>query len=180
MFPDRVGRVILDGVVDADLYVSPIWQESIVDTDKIFDSFATYCHDAGNKCALYRKNDNVSDIEERIESVMTQLKENPLSLIDPRARIPVTFSHGELKSLIFSSLYAPTLGFPTLALIINILHEGNEEVLKQIFGTLLYDRPAVCAPPLPAQAYPGDAQSAIMCSDKRYPVSTHICVSSNL
>lgn len=24
MFPDRVGRMVLDGVVDADLYVSPV------------------------------------------------------------------------------------------------------------------------------------------------------------
>jgi len=33
MFPDRVGRVILDGVVDADLYVSPIWSDSVRDAD---------------------------------------------------------------------------------------------------------------------------------------------------
>ena len=33
MFPDRVGRVVLDGVVDADLYVSPIWSDSLRDAD---------------------------------------------------------------------------------------------------------------------------------------------------
>jgi len=33
MFPDRVGRVVLDGVVDADLYVSPMWSDSIRDAD---------------------------------------------------------------------------------------------------------------------------------------------------
>ena len=27
MFPDRVGRLMLDGVVDADLYETPVWAE---------------------------------------------------------------------------------------------------------------------------------------------------------
>ena len=70
MFPDRVGRLILDGVgqyssysletftkfvllVDADGFVGPLWTESSWDTNKVFDSFATYCHKAGKRCHLY-------------------------------------------------------------------------------------------------------------------------------
>lgn len=54
MFPDRVGRVVLDGVVDADQYVAPVWMDSIRDTDTIFNAFPRYCHEAKDLCALYR------------------------------------------------------------------------------------------------------------------------------
>ena len=54
MFPDKVGRVILDGVVDADHYVGPTWVDSLIDTDAIWDQFFVGCHEAGPSCKLFQ------------------------------------------------------------------------------------------------------------------------------
>jgi len=76
MFPDKVGRVMLDGVVDADHYVEPAWMHSLRDTDEIYDSFFTYCLRAGVSCAVFRRGDtDASDIKRRVENLIAELAE---------------------------------------------------------------------------------------------------------
>lgn len=175
MFPDRVGRVVLDGVVDADLYVSPIWSDSIQDSDKILKKFHQYCFEAGSKCALYRDGDKAEDIEVRFEGVMSKLKESPISFIQPQTITPVVLHYSDIRVLIFSVLYFPSTGFPTVATLIDVLYRGKEEEIRRavaVFGV----NSGICQIDLPDWMYPGDAQYAIMCSDKRYHVSkcTHL------
>lgn len=50
MFPDRIGRVVLDGVVDPDDYVSGTWLTSNRDTDDSFLTFFLSCYAAGSSC----------------------------------------------------------------------------------------------------------------------------------
>lgn len=47
MFPDRIGRVVLDGVVDPDDYVTGAWLTSNQDTDVTFLTFFLSCFEAG-------------------------------------------------------------------------------------------------------------------------------------
>jgi hypothetical protein len=179
MFPDRVGRVVLDGVVDADHYVSPVWKGSLRDTDDVYNSFSKYCHQAEGKCALWRLNDTISNIEDRLESVFTNLKENPLSIIDPKSKIPVIVGHTEMRALTFLTLYAPTQAFIAIAMIVDQLYRGLDTVLSQIFiWPPAYELPSFCGPPPSPQYYNNEAQRAIMCSDKRYTVSfPHLIIS---
>ncbi|GAM37207.1 hypothetical protein TCE0_022f06931 [Talaromyces pinophilus] len=56
MFPDRVSRTLLDGVVDTDDYYDGGGESSITDADAIFDRFFHYCDAAGpEKCPFYLK-----------------------------------------------------------------------------------------------------------------------------
>ena len=112
MFPDRVGRVILDGVVDADHYVAPVWADSIRDSDTIFDSFFEYCHQAEEKCALYRQGDEIRDIKSRLQGVQDSIKDNPITIIEQQTKTPIIVKFGDLKLLLFSALYSPTRAFP--------------------------------------------------------------------
>ena len=107
LFPDRVGRVVLDGVVDADEYVAPIWVDSLVDTDAIFNSFSKYCHEATSDCALYRTGDDVTDVDNRFQSVMNRIRETPITLINQVTIAPVIIQYSDIKILVFSALYAP-------------------------------------------------------------------------
>jgi hypothetical protein len=85
--------------------------------------------------------------------------------------MPVSISYSDLRMITFSILYAPTLTFPLLALIINILYEGHDEIFKEWFGYAgNFDAQPFCGKPLPRFNYPDEAQIAIMCSDKRYKV----------
>lgn len=172
MFPDRVGRVILDGVVDADHYVSPYWEGSLRDTDAISDSFATYCHAAKEACALYGSDDTVVDIETRFDNAIRDLRNSPMSAINPTTKTPEIFTYSDLRSLLFAGLYFPVAIWPLIAILINMLSFGQGELVAQWFTAgLALDVQPFCAVPRPASEYPNDAQIAIMCSDKRHTVS---------
>jgi pimeloyl-ACP methyl ester carboxylesterase len=172
MFPDRVGRVILDGVVDADYYVSPVWEESLLDTDKIMTSFFHFCHKAGKKCALYRDGDSESDIQARFEEANDKLRKNPIKGVNPQSLTPAVLTHYLLKSVTFQLFYSPIATFPAMAQILDMLHRGDETTLLSIFMTgNAVNQDLFCSNQI-FSGYEGrDAQLAIMCSDKRYPVS---------
>lgn len=170
MFPNRVGRVILDGVIDADHYVSPIWSDSIRDSDAAWNTFSPYCHEAGPKCALYREGDKVTDIEDRFQGVVAKLKEQPITLVAQLSMTPEVLTYSDIKTALFSTLYSPSLSFPAIAELADVLFRGQEQLIGNALAEL--DRDSVCQAPLPARAYPNEAQLGIMCSDKRYPVCT--------
>jgi pimeloyl-ACP methyl ester carboxylesterase len=170
MFPDRVGRLVLDGVVDADHYVSPLWTGSIGHCDYILSTFSKYCHDAEARCALYRKGDSAADIDARFQSVLNAIKEYPVTLIHPISKAPVVVTYTEIRLILFSTLYSPALMFPIVAQVVDLLHRGRFDVLGQIFS-LPYDYDPSCSPVLPSYAFRNEAQPSIMCLDKRYPVS---------
>lgn len=169
MFPDRIGRVVLDGVVDADHYVGPVWKGSLRDTDAVSNSFFQYCHQATGKCALWREGDSTKDIENRFQEIMTNVRNNPITLIDPNYKAPVIITYEDLRMLTFTILYSPTSNFQILAMVADLLYRGSYDILEQIFRFGL-DITPFCGSPLPEMSYPNEAQNAIMCSDKRYVV----------
>lgn len=173
MFPDRVGRVILDGVVDADQYIAPVWLDSIRDSDAVMASFFKYCHEAGAKCAFYRTNDNEKNLEARYYEIMAKLKDNPIMAIVPQTKMPTIISHSDIKMVLFSALYSPIAAFPLVAVVLDHLDQGEVDSLGQFIRLPSnYDmKPILCSSAMPAWYYPGEAQPAIMCSDKRYPLN---------
>lgn len=172
MFPDRVGRIVLDGVVDADHYVAPVWADSIRDADTVFESFPRYCHEAGEGCNLYISGDEVFDIQKRLQGVLDDLKANPITVIEARTKNPVVVSYSDIRMVMFSTLYSPTLAFSTLAFLARLLYEGDQESVGQaIAASAGLDRVGICEDSMSAWLYGAEAQLAIMCSDKRYPVS---------
>jgi len=149
-----------------------VWADSIRDADTVFYSYFKYCHQAKEMCALYRKGDREADIEDRFRGVMNKIKDNPITIIEKRTKTPLIISHSDLRRALFSTLYSPTQTLPLVAWVSNILYEGNTDILSQIFPVPpSYDLKPLCAPPLPIWLYPNEAPEAIMCSDKRYPVS---------
>lgn len=171
MFPDRVGRLVLDGVVDADHYVAPLWLESQLDADKVWSSFFRYCHEAKSACQFYRADDEVSDLEERFDSAMKTLEESPVSLVLKDTSTPLILTYSDVKLAIFMALYAPLQGFRAIAILLDTLERKQENLLELNPTPLSYDLKPVCEHSQPAWSYIGDAQRATMCSDKRYPVS---------
>lgn len=170
MFPDRVGRIILDGVCDADHYVGPVWMDSIRDADAVFNSFPRFCFEGGSSCSVYRPGDSVSDIAERLFGALEDLKINPIVVTDIGTNTPVVITYSDIRRTFFSSLYAPIMGFQIIAWVVGIIIEKNYLPLAPLFA-LPYPFSMVCQQPAPAWQYPNEAQYAIMCSDKRYPLN---------
>ena len=168
MFPDRVGRLMLDGVVDAEYYESPIWAESLLDTDKILDLFSEFCVEKGEAtCQLYRKGDKVQDITKRVRDVMNRLEYgNPITFTHPEFFYPVIIQPTLFKAIIFQVMYSPGQMFPALSVMLNQLYLEHYEAFSYFFG----DPGEMCVVPGALTHVLNDAQRAIMCSDKRKPV----------
>ena len=172
MFPDRVGRLILDGVVDADFYISPFWIQSLLNTDAVEASFFKYCHEAGTRCAIYREGDSEADIRARVYDIAYKLKSNPVHGINAKSHTPAIITYEILKSIMFISLYFPLMTFPAAALLLDLFYRNDVEVLMSVFVLPpSIDIKPYCAGFVPPGYQVDDAQKAIMCSDKRYPVS---------
>ncbi|KAG4431992.1 hypothetical protein IFR05_012520 [Cadophora sp. M221] len=74
MFPSRLGRIAVDGVVDPDLYVTAdINAISTIDQDKVFSTFFVYCHHAGPVLCPFHTGNSPRDIYNLFESLFVAL-----------------------------------------------------------------------------------------------------------
>ncbi|KAI1435990.1 Alpha/Beta hydrolase protein [Xylaria sp. CBS 124048] len=165
MFPDQVGRVVLDGVVHADRYVNPMWVKSIVDADTIWDHFFEYCAEKGSPCSFYRPGDSSQDIRRRFDKILSSLEEQPAIILRPDTNVPALVTASDVKkSVFFGGLYAPISGFPVIAELLDHAVKGTlGEIAK---GPAM---PSFCGN-LTLPVWPDDAIEAIACSDKRYRI----------
>ncbi|KFA76446.1 hypothetical protein S40288_09885 [Stachybotrys chartarum IBT 40288] len=125
MFPDRVGRILLDGVLDTMEAVSPFMVNNTRDADKVLDQFFRYCHDAKDDCYFYRPGDSMLDGKRRYQSIVDSLEESPVGFLDPDEVRPIVFTASDLQAAIFAFLYMGYHGFPTISIILNAAYEKN-------------------------------------------------------
>ncbi|KAI1214614.1 alpha/beta-hydrolase [Annulohypoxylon truncatum] len=165
MFPDKVGRIILDGVVDADHYVSPMLDNAIFDTDAIWDKFFSYCADAGSRCPFYQSGDKPGDIKSRVDGTMNWLEKEPAIVLPYQANVPLLITASDVKMIIFSGLYSPIASFPAIATLLRAIVDGNLD------SFVTSPAPTVLCHNLTLPQWPDDAQKVIGCSDKRYKLN---------
>ncbi|KAI0672369.1 TAP-like protein-domain-containing protein [Trametes maxima] len=111
MFPDRVGRVVIDGVVDAIAWATEpsykwerYWQ---VSTDTAYEMFFADCAKAGPaQCALAKDNEGAADILSRVENFLTKLYYSPLAV--PKATTPGILTNGRARLFLLGALESPT------------------------------------------------------------------------
>ncbi|KAK5994126.1 hypothetical protein PT974_07566 [Cladobotryum mycophilum] len=111
MHPDRVGRVVLDGVVDpADHYVGG-YMTQLDGSDAIISKFCEYCAQAGpGRCSLASPGASAEDIEARFTNIMVSLRESPIAV--PPSGIKESGSpamgfvtYGDLHLMLLSAMY---------------------------------------------------------------------------
>jgi pimeloyl-ACP methyl ester carboxylesterase len=168
MFPDRVGRMVLDGVVDASHAHDPFFSSNILDTDAVYSLFFENCAQAGpSQCDFAREGDDAQTLRNRANTILDQLHERSLVGVQPRSHTPLMFTWSILHSAPFGILYSPVLLFPILARIYDVLYrEDYDELFASI--SQLRDRInpcAFCSEHLVSSFDTGDASTAIRCAD---------------
>ena len=167
MFPDRVGRMVLDGVVDALDYSRTRWSRNLQDTELVMQSFYQSCFDAGPSCPLYDVHGPES-IKDLVEASLAQLYLDPI----PVGSDIITYSI--LKELFFKALYTPLKSFPEMASMIVGMQQGNyTEILSYMHSNEQLECPlsnateTVSASPYSPEGYDfgDDVQTAILCGD---------------
>ncbi|QRV81714.1 Abhydrolase domain-containing protein [Ceratobasidium sp. AG-Ba] len=97
MFPDRVGRVIIDGVVD------PFWAVSIESTDEAYNGFLQACIAAGpGSCALATKNSTVESLRTEIMGIINKAYDYKKAYGDK-----AEYGSSYIRQQIFGGMYGP-------------------------------------------------------------------------
>ncbi|KAJ7160625.1 Alpha/Beta hydrolase protein [Mycena crocata] len=126
MFPDKVGRVVVDGVIDMEAWYSANLTAEVMDTDKAVAAFVDGCVAAGPKnCAFYAPSS--AEINAKLDTLYATVKSQPVPVITNTSYGLVGYTF--LRNVIFAALYSPYDLFAPLAQNLAALADGNAEPL---------------------------------------------------
>ncbi|KAJ1307669.1 hypothetical protein OPQ81_001762 [Rhizoctonia solani] len=122
MFPGRVGRVVLDGVVDPERWANnPSYQKWAVkpeSTDEAFNGFVSACAAAGpSGCAIASKDSNPETVRKFVSNLIDLAYEYKRKLGSS-----AEFGSANVRSIIYGGMYSPA-GWPRLAERLAAIHE---------------------------------------------------------
>ncbi|KAK7682661.1 hypothetical protein QCA50_014044 [Cerrena zonata] len=150
MFPDRVGRVVIDAISDATLWTGTPpyrwYRTKLVNSEPVYRTFISECFKAGSEaCALAKETDaDPQDIDARLESFHNSLLYNPLPV--PDATMPGVLTAGRSRTYLTTSLETPSK-WPMVAQLFDQAMSGNGtgilSSLQQPGITVDLERPAV-------------------------------------
>ena len=129
MYPDKVGRLVIDGVFDGYNSRSGLWSSNLVDNEAVIDSLFTFCHQAGPlNCPIYESTPEA--IRDRYNSVLDAVEQSPIPI--PLGESPSVLTYKDLVGRIFHSTYTPLQKFQTLAATIHAIYTGNQTALAAL------------------------------------------------
>jgi pimeloyl-ACP methyl ester carboxylesterase len=159
MFPDRIGHVVLDGVVDPLVWTqtpSYKWGKPFfVDFDKTWRGFLKSCIDGTDNCPLSAFGQSIDELDTKVKHLLYRLFLHPEPV--PDASIPGVLTSGDARQALFMAMYRPRI-WPQLAQILASALAGDFKP-----GYEFISRPIE----LDTSVEPGTEQStdAIMCAD---------------
>ncbi|KAJ7278916.1 Alpha/Beta hydrolase protein [Mycena rebaudengoi] len=126
MFPDKIGRLVLDGVMNPTSWYAANLTNTMVDADKTLQTFFDGCAAAGpNACAFYAPTG--VGIAAKLTALTTAIKNEPIPVITDVSYGIVDFVL--LRTLLFQALYSPYTTFQTLAQGLALLAAGDASAL---------------------------------------------------
>lgn len=142
LYPDRIGRMIIDGVMDLEDHYNGGWEKSIVDTDEAARFFFKRCFEAGPKLCLFHQNaTSWQELEKRYWNIMHVLKENPIGIGNPNALpdqnttviTPTVLTYQDIINLMFVTAYVLSAeSFITMDYALTGLQNGVNDLLSAI------------------------------------------------
>ena len=109
LHPDRIGRMVLDGVVDPADHYAGSWLTQLQDSNMIITKFCEYCFQAGpDKCPLYTGR-SAEDVESRFTAIMFSLRDSPLAVAvtDGNTVSPEIITYGDAHLILLTGMYFP-------------------------------------------------------------------------
>ncbi|KAJ3563107.1 hypothetical protein NP233_g9157 [Leucocoprinus birnbaumii] len=138
LFPDKIERVVVDGVVDGDNYYATLWSDNLLDTPKTMNLFFETCHAAGSSlCPLWAPSPAL--IAANLTRIYQDIITNPIPYSNGTAAYGVLdFSH--VRGAVFTSLYSPYASWPKLARALSELGspERNPTAMWELIGPPIF------------------------------------------
>jgi hypothetical protein len=161
MFPDKIERMVLDGVVDSEEYFRGNITAMLLDTDKAVDTFFQSCFEAGpDLCAFY--DNSPEKISANLDALYEQLKIAPMPANDGTNYGVVDY--GFLRHTVRALAYTPYQAFQPLAEGLALLAQGNASLIFSLNNLPLESNPCSCGTSDP-NINENDALLTIACND---------------
>ncbi|KAI8625996.1 Alpha/Beta hydrolase protein [Xylariaceae sp. FL1651] len=150
LFPERIGRMVLDGVEDSREYYTNDWRVDLTQDDEAIQAFSEYCYQGGPaNCSFWGP--SPEDISSRFDKVIDDLLHAPVPLSGfENGNPPSLVTYSDMKALLISAIYDPLTSYPKMAHILHRIEQGDYSSLAGLFHS--YD-------------ITGDAGNVIKCVD---------------
>lgn len=125
MFPDRVDRLILDGVCDTRDYYFGAWFSNLKDSDKILDRFFQYCFDAGPERCSFHDSDGPATMKKIYDDLLLDIFSYPRPVPMSSTRGPDVITWSDVKSMVRLGMYQPLIFMPMVADLLTDVSRGN-------------------------------------------------------
>ncbi|KAL0056779.1 hypothetical protein AAF712_016608 [Marasmius tenuissimus] len=164
MLPDKVERLIIDGVVEIQDYYRTRWINLAEDTDKAQRWFFEKCKEAGpQSCDFYE--DSIEAMESKLQGIYARLDSEPVPV-----RTNVSYGvidYGIFRPVLLEVLYAPFTYWRRFATGLQALTKGDGEALWKVFETENPMFECDCDKPEKHafEANSGETQVAYICND---------------
>jgi pimeloyl-ACP methyl ester carboxylesterase len=125
VYPERVGRLVLDGVVNATDYYAGAWKTDLIDAENINKNFTAECHSAGPQaCALSKLLKKSShSLHREFKNLMGDLQSHPVvGLVHEE---PIFIDHFQIISSIFGGWYNGFLGYSAAGRVLWEIAQNN-------------------------------------------------------
>ncbi|KAH7371190.1 TAP-like protein-domain-containing protein [Pyrenochaeta sp. MPI-SDFR-AT-0127] len=146
LYPNRIGRMIIDGVLDLEDYFSGGWKNALVDSDYGIRFFFKRCFEAGPAlCSFHQNATSWEELEVRYLNLLDALKEWPVGLGDPTSNssiglaesgvifTPYVLSWRDIVNLLFGTTYMLSPYYIAyMDLVLVALQTRNAEVLATV------------------------------------------------
>ncbi|KAH8826672.1 TAP-like protein-domain-containing protein [Flagelloscypha sp. PMI_526] len=113
LFPDKIERMVIDGVMDVDNYYDTLWDRNLLDIEATMQAFFDGCYAAGAViCPFWESSPRL--IEEALNTLYETVRKEPIAVQLTPGHYGVV-DYELLRSTVFQSLYSPYAKFPLLA-----------------------------------------------------------------
>ncbi|KAI1618472.1 TAP-like protein-domain-containing protein [Exophiala viscosa] len=174
IYPERVSRIVLDGVVDAQDYFNGPWLTNLEDSDQILHKITEYCSDAGpESCPIWRPG-GPDAILAALDKLLQDIWDDPLAVVGDKSHGPEIITWTDVKMVLKDALYQPMHLGPIMAKLVADLTNGTGRVFADAKQAARHPacRSASCEAAGPfsdACVLPDwnelEATSAILCTD---------------
>ncbi|EHK44407.1 hypothetical protein TRIATDRAFT_174088, partial [Trichoderma atroviride IMI 206040] len=123
MFPGRVGRMVLDGVMDPTDYAAGSgWLSNTKDADKLFSKFWKSCFKTGSyeKCPFLKTDKNWEAAQKRFHEWANRLDVYPMAVNSTLGGL-MALRGEDVRRIVANAMYSPVQHFQPLA---KALHKG--------------------------------------------------------
>ncbi|KAL4936392.1 hypothetical protein BDV06DRAFT_233437 [Aspergillus oleicola] len=132
-FPERVGRIVFDGVFDPNANAKPYTSQlphDEVSVREAINDFVAFCANAGTDACAFNdgpKNSSATDLTKRLANLQASIYENPVVVSDGSWSITV----GIFSFFMYSFLKLPTT-WPAVASAVGDLEKGDSDLFSSL------------------------------------------------